>query len=200
MTAIREPDHNLVYWPRSEDSAIIRFLEALTQQTPLPAPLKESLKATEVADCLSRHLAPYCRGYEDGFDRLCADVEELATSFSSLASSSILRMTFALIQHDMCRLFHTDAIELRLLCTYLGPGTLWVPDEYVNWDQMNSASNEARVQDLSKVRQFAPFELGILKGAMYDSNNGPAVLHRSPSLSEQDHMRVLLRFDSQVDW
>ncbi len=155
---------------------------------------------TQVADRIAEHLAPYAQGHEEGYESLCKDVGELAVSFASLASSSMLSVTFALIQNDMCRLFHTDAIELRLLCTYLGPGTLWVPDQYVNWERMNEPVNEARIGDMRQIRQFAPFEVGILKGAMYDSNDGPAVLHRSPSISEEDTIRVLLRLDSQLAW
>lgn len=200
MSSIRKPDYNLVHWPRPQDAAITRFLESLTQQNPIPSPLKESSLATHIADRLADHLAPYAQGNEDGLDSLRADVDQMATSFAAVASSPRIKMTFALIQDDMCRLFHTDVIELRLLCTYLGPGTLWVPDQYVNWEHMDKASNEARVHDLNEVRQLAPFELGILKGALYESNDGPAVLHRSPIVSKKDSMRVLLRFDSQLAW
>lgn len=200
MAAIHKPEHNLAHWPRPQASSITNFLEALIQEDPLPASLRKSVLATEVAARLAEHLEPYAQGHEEGVESLCHDAAELANSFATLASSSRLRMTFALINNDMCRLFHTDAIELRLLCTYLGPGTLWVPDQYVNWEGMDKSSNEDRVRDMSKVQQFAPFEVGILKGAMYESNDGPAVLHRSPLLSEQGGIRVLLRFDSQLAW
>ncbi|MEO0896451.1 MAG: DUF1826 domain-containing protein [Bacteroidota bacterium] len=201
MGVIREPNYNLVHWPRPQDVAITNFLESLITKDPLPPSLRETLKATEVADRLRDHLAPYAsEGQKEGFERLCKDVGELAVSFSKLASSPSLRTTFALIQNDMCRLFHTDAIELRLLCTYVGPGTLWVPDQFVNWDKMNEPSNEARVKDMAEVRQFAPFELGVLKGAMYDANNGQAVLHKSPTVTDHKIVRALLRIDSQVAW
>ncbi len=200
MSAIREANCNLVHWPRPADPAILRFLETLTLRAPSFEPLQESMLATKVAERLSDHLTPYCRGHEDGFDRLCTDVGEMATSFAELASSPRLRVTFALVQHDMCRLFHTDAIELRLLCTYLGPGTLWVPDHFVNWDRMHEKSNEARVLDISQVQQCAPFEIAILKGAMYEPNDGQAVLHRSPTITEAGNNRILLRIDSQLAW
>ncbi|MCI4669472.1 MAG: DUF1826 domain-containing protein [Bacteroidia bacterium] len=200
MTAIREPQHNIVHWPRPQDQRITEFLESLTKRESLPTLFRDSLLATQVENRLRDHLAPYSKGQEEGFERLCSDVGELASSFAGLASSPRLQTSFAFIQNDMCKLFHTDAIELRLLCTYIGQGTLWVPDQYVNWDNIREPSNEARVSDLSKVRQFAPSEIGILKGAMYDSNDGPAVLHRSPSIGEAGAIRVLLRLDSQLAW
>jgi hypothetical protein len=200
MSAILEPQYNLVHWPRQQDAAIIRFLEALSQLQPKLEPFQDSVEANLLAYRLSDHLAPFCRGNEAGFDRLCTDLGALATAFASLANSPRLRVFFGLVQHDMCRLFHTDAIELRLLCTYLGPGTLWVPDRYVNWDRMHEPSNEARVRDQSQVQQCGPFEVAILKGAMYEPNDGPAVLHRSPTVAEAGTTRVLLRFDSQLAW
>jgi hypothetical protein len=200
MSAIREAGCNLVHWPRPSDAATVRFLHSLSQRSPQPAPLQESLLATQVAERLADHLSPFCRGHEDGFDHLCTDVGQLATSFAALASSPRLRVFFGLVQHDMCRLFHTDAIELRLLCTYQGSGTMWVPDQYVNWEAMHERSNEARVRDLSQVQQCAPFEVAILKGAMYEPNDGPAVLHRSPTVAEAGSTRVLLRLDSQLAW
>jgi len=200
ISAIREAGCNLVHWPRPADAAVERFLASLSLRSPQPEPLQESLLATQVAERLADHLSPFCRGHEDGFDHLCTDVGELATSFAALASSPRLRVFFGLVQHDMCRLFHTDAIELRLLCTYQGPGTLWVPDRYVNWEAMHERSNEARVLDPSQVQQCAPFEVAILKGAMYEPNDGPAVLHRSPTVAEAGSTRVLLRLDSQLAW
>ncbi len=198
MGIIRKPAHNLVRWARPQDAAITRFLQALTQHN--SDQLRGTWPATDLADRLADHLAPYAKSFEEGFERLCADVGDLATSFADLASSPTLKATFAIIPNGMCRLFHTDAIELRLLCTYLGPGTLWVPDQFVNWDRMEEPSNEARVLDMDQVQQFAPFEVGILKGAMYEANAGPAVLHRSPSVSEKKDVRVLLRLDSQLTW
>mgnify|MGYP001279277976 CR=1 FL=1 len=32
----------------------------------------------------------------------------------------------------MCRLFHEDNNHQRLLCTYLGSGTEWIEDSFVN--------------------------------------------------------------------
>ncbi|MEO0470608.1 MAG: DUF1826 domain-containing protein [Bacteroidota bacterium] len=200
MSAICESDNNLAYWPRQKDTEITRFLDALTKLDTPPEAFKESLLAPQMSEHLAAHLAPFSKGHEEGFQRLIADVHELATSFATLASSPKLRATFTLISNDMCRLFHTDAIELRLLCTYIGPGTLWVPDQYVNWDNMRESTNEARVRDLRQVQQFSPFEVGILKGAMYEANDGPAVLHRSPTLTTQETTRVLLRLDSQLAW
>lgn len=201
MKAICEPKYNLVRLPRPQDLTITNFLKTLTQLDPLPTGLRDSLDADEVADRLADHLGAFVgEGEKEALERFCSDVGELATRFSDLASSPKLRVAFALVQHDMCRLFHTDAIELRMLCTYIGPGTLWVPDPYVNWDNILEPSNEARIKDMNQIQQFAPFEVGILKGAMYEHNDGPAVVHRSPTLSNEGDIRVLIRFDSQLPW
>jgi hypothetical protein len=198
MQEICSPAYNLVTYPRPVQPAIEAFVSHLSRLS-LP-PVRQTLPASEVAQAISDQLAPVCRGHEAGFVALIEDIDRLARQFSLVADSPTLRLWFATVSDNMCRLFHTDAVALRLLCTYLGPGTLWVEEDNVNWDHIDEPSNEARVRNLDQVRQCAPFEVAVLKGAMYDHNDGQAVLHRSPTIDESGSARVLLRLDSQLVW
>jgi hypothetical protein len=198
LAEIQAPAYNLLTYPRPVIAPIEAFVTQLSRlEVP---PLQQTLPVGEVAPAVSDHLSPFCRGHEAGFDALVTDIDRLARTFAEVADSPRLRLWFATVSDSMCRLFHTDAVALRLLCTYLGPGTLWVEEDNVNWDRMDEPSNEARVRDLAQVQQCAPFEVAILKGGMYDHNEGQAVLHRSPTVAEAGASRVLLRLDSQGGW
>ena len=95
----------------------------------------------------------------------------------------------------MCRKFHTDVNDLRMLCTYLGPGTLWVPDEAIDLDASYARGNgKDIVIDLEKVEQVGTGDVVILKGALYPEAN--AILHRSPTIEENGEKRLLLRIDT----
>jgi hypothetical protein len=94
---------------------------------------------------------------------LYADFRRLAQRLAALAGADRVRMRFEHVIDDSCRKFHVDAVGLRLLCTYAGPGTEWV-----------DASG--------KVRRLAATEVAVFKGAAFPGG-GPRVLHRSPPLS-----------------
>jgi hypothetical protein len=60
------------------------------------------------------------------------DVIDLLNLFKQLTSAKMYRLFLTTVNTNMCRKFHTDINDLRLLCTYSGSGTLWVEDDYVN--------------------------------------------------------------------
>ncbi|MCB8882972.1 DUF1826 domain-containing protein [Acidisoma cellulosilytica] len=94
---------------------------------------------------------------------LYADFRRLATRFSTLAASPVVRMRLEHVTDDSCGKFHVDAVGLRLLCTYVGPGTEWVDPG-------------------GKIRRMTTMEVAVFKGSAFPGA-GPRVLHRSPPLS-----------------
>ena len=46
----------------------------------------------------------------------------------------------------MCRRFHTDVNELRLLCTYSGPATLWLPEAAADRDAHHTGENNEQIE------------------------------------------------------
>ncbi len=92
----------------------------------------------------------------------------------------------------MCRKFHTDINDLRLLCTYAGPGTLWVAEDENNRDYDEEHIGEVRIH------QADTGDILILKGALYPK--GKPVVHGSPTIEETDGKRLcerlLLRLDT----
>ncbi len=57
---------------------------------------------------------------------LYADFRRLGRRFAKLTSSPIVRMRLEHVTDDCCRKFDVDAVGLRLVCTYAGPGTEWI--------------------------------------------------------------------------
>ena len=90
---------------------------------------------------------------------------------------------------DACRRFHADAVGLRLLCTYAGAGTEWLP---------LFGAEAARAHD---PRQGpVPVRLGtghaaILKGDAHPSAPGRGLVHRSPPMDGPPVPRLLLCLD-----
>jgi hypothetical protein len=125
------------------------------------------------------------------------DVLKLLHEFHSVAKVSSYRLLFARVDNDMCRRFHTDVIDLRCLCTYEGPGTMWVPDHLVDRLSLHSgAPNEKVISDLSQVQQCATGDVLILKGELYPKDNTKAVVHKSPGIESKGISRLILRIDT----
>lgn len=124
-----------------------------------------------------------------------SDIRQLVMLFQEVTQASTFRFLFATITTDMCSRFHTDINNLRLLCTYLGPGTLWLPNQAINYTAVKSrGSNEEMVTDQQLIQQLSPGDVCILKGALYPDAN--PVLHKSPPIEKNGEKRLLLRIDT----
>lgn len=126
---------------------------------------------------------------------LLEDILKLLGVFKQLTKIDSFRLLLATINTNMCRRFHTDINDVRMLCTYAGPGTLWAPDEAINHKAyQRGSSNEEIILDESLIQQVNTGDVVILKGALYPDAN--PVLHRSPSIEEHGGKRLLLRIDT----
>jgi hypothetical protein len=128
---------------------------------------------------------------------LILDIVSLVKVFGELTENSTFKVLLSTVNSNMCRRFHTDINDLRLLCTYSGQGTLWIPEEFVNREALNSCGdNECILRDASQVQQVPTGSVAILKGAIYPKEGTKACVHRSPSIEESGETRLLLRIDT----
>lgn len=127
-------------------------------------------------------------------DDLLKDILDLLSLFEQVTKVSSFRVLLASINNNMCRRFHADINELRMLCTYYGPGTLWLPDNAVNRKAyLSGKGNRNILPDESLVQQVDTGDVVILKGSLYPG--ATPILHRSPSIEEHSEERILLRID-----
>ena len=109
---------------------------------------------------------------------LLADIASLARLFAAIAGSSAVRLRLEHLDDDSCRLFHVDAVRLRLLCTYAGAGTDWLGRD-------------------GRIHRMAAFQVGLFKGSRHP-DPGPRTRHRSPPVSrlpQGRRARLLLCID-----
>ncbi len=130
-----------------------------------------------------------------GHKVLMEDVLTLLELFSEVTEVPSFRLLLASVNTNMCRRFHTDINYLRMLCTYEGPGTHWVPDVAIDHKSYQQGKNNRDiVLDSSLIQQVNTGDVLILKGALYP--NASPILHRSPSIEENGEKRLLLRIDT----
>jgi len=131
---------------------------------------------------------------ESSHNYLFNDFLNLLKTFEALTQATCFRVLFSTIKTDMCRRFHTDVNNLRLLCTYYGPATLWLPEEAANRDAHHfGEDNEQIIKNPKLIQQANTGDVLILKGALYP--DAKAIIHKSPSIEESRKKRLLLRID-----
>ncbi|MEM8896966.1 MAG: DUF1826 domain-containing protein [Bacteroidota bacterium] len=181
-------DKNIAIYQR-DTQLLAEDLKQLSEQE---VECRLSGSVEEILSCLESYFSnhfPDCTA-------LFNDVSEHLVQFKELSQASAFRLLLTTVSTNMCRKFHTDVNDLRMLCTYIGPGTLWVPDEAIDLDDSYARGNGNEVVlDLEKVEQAGTGELIILKGALYPEAN--AIMHRSPTIEESGERRLLLRIDTQ---
>ncbi|WP_114375143.1 DUF1826 domain-containing protein [Elioraea thermophila] len=186
LRTILHPGITLAIWTRPPPPRLLDATEGLAARAPFCRVAEERpdrLGAALVADLPPD---PCAR------TRLATDIARLARLFAALLGTTAVRGRLEAIDSPACRLFHADHVGLRLLCTYAGAGTEWVPDAAV--DRARFGDNRAALRDPAAVRRLPRFAVAILKGHAWPGNAGRGVVHRSPDASP-DRPRLLLCLD-----
>ena len=107
-------------------------------------------------------------GYTDPLAALLApDIELLVRRHAALTGEDRLGVKLEVIETDACRRFHADFVTMRLLCSYVGPGTQWC---------------HADATDV--VCDVPTGAVAVFKGRL--QLDPPTVLHRSPPMRTID--------------
>lgn len=130
-------------------------------------------------------------------ERIVADLREVANFWPREWPHRSFRFFFGPVRDGMCRRFHTDINEARLLYTLTGPGT-----EFLDRDpppgQDVAEWAEAHPQ---RIRKAPAGSLLLLKGALWPSDTRSAqqahaaAWHRSPPQDGPDAFRLLFRME-----
>lgn len=188
-----EPLHrgeiDLVSWRRTLPSGLDEHLDAWLSSE--PARFDQIISSSD--DDLSittRGVAEPARAW------LTRDVVRLVACFARFVDARKLRVAFGPVRTDQCRKFHVDFVSYRLVTTYVGPGTEWVPDDAVRREALEDPpacpheANRAILRDASAVRRAEPGEVIVMKGALRSSLGG--AVHRSPPIERVGRPRVVL--------
>ncbi len=127
--------------------------------------------------------------------QLLSDVRFLLKTFRKLSKAKEYQLILTTVSTDMCRRFHTDINYLRMLCTYSGTGTWWLPEIAADRRAHDTRKdNDAIVKTPHLIQQANVGDVLVLKGEMYPNAN--AIIHRSPEIENKGEKRLLLRIDT----
>ena len=134
--------------------------------------------ADQVAVQLKHALADLpCGGWQDA---VAQDAEHLARRFAPIAGCAQIAVRLEGVTGDSCRRFHADYVPVRLITTYVGPGTQW-----------RIGGEDAPVHDI------ATGAVALFKGRAWAPET--TLLHRSPPIAGTGTHRLVLVIDVAQD-
>ncbi|RAS29546.1 MULTISPECIES: DUF1826 domain-containing protein [unclassified Pseudomonas] len=185
LTEIFQDGVNLAVWQRRLPAQIEDFAS-------LAVSLGQSLADQRVLD-VNEHEPPQLPGLLQeaadlqGYEGFVADVKWLVSAYTCLLGARRVGLRLRVLQGAMCPRFHVDNVPLRLLTTYVGPGSEWLEEGVVERVGLHLAA-----APVDNIRSLKPGEVAVLKGEKWLGNEGAGLIHRSPA-SEQ--RRLLLSLD-----
>ena len=106
------------------------------------------------------------------------DMSEICILYLNIIKKNSLN--FSLKTSRGCKRYHIDNVPLRLLVTYFGKGTEWLPRDACNYPAYyNGESNEKIIKIKNKSKFIEPWSVAIFKGQKFKGGK-KAILHRTP--------------------
>jgi hypothetical protein len=128
------------------------------------------------------------------------DIAELTDMFCFLFDLKQAGVRLTLIEKAMCPRFHVDKVPNRLVCTYHGIATQWLPCDKADYSKLGPASKGVSDEQsgiyssLTDICELTPGDVALLKGALWAGNENTGLVHRSPEVPD-GQKRLLLTID-----
>lgn len=131
---------------------------------------------------------------------LSENIAELVDMFCCLFELKRTGLRLATLDRAMCPKFHADKVPCRLVTTFQGIATEWLPHQAVNREKLGLGSkgkpdNQSGLyEDQHDIQQLKCGDVALLKGELWEGNENAGLVHRSPALPEGQR-RLLLTLD-----
>lgn len=188
LSDIYQADINIAIWRRQKQFSIKEFL-ALN-----PTFQKEMVLTPQ--DALSR----VSEFFDNKMTEVSEDIALLVDMFCYLFELKQAGMRLKVLDKAMCPKFHVDKVPCRLVTTYQGMATQWLPHELVDQTKLGWGCNglldseSGLYQSESDIQQLDCGDVALIKGMLWEGNENAGLVHRSPELITNEK-RLILTLD-----
>jgi hypothetical protein len=198
LTDIYQEDTNMVIWKRVLAKNIDQAADTIIESQPS---LEELLVVSpeEAFDAIKKVL-----GSSPEAELLAEDIAQLVDMFCCLfdLKRGALRMT--VLDRAMCPRFHVDRVPCRLVTTYQGIATEWLPHNIADRSKLGTGNMgkpdelSGLFEHISDIQQLKSGDVGLMKGELWHNNEGAGLIHRSPQVPDNTR-RLVLTLDFMDD-
>ena len=188
LSDIYQEDINIAIWRRQKQFLVKEFL-ALN-----PTFQKEMILTPQ--DALSR----ISESFNNNMTEVSEDIALLVEMFCYLFELKQAGMRLKVLDKAMCPKFHVDKVPCRLVTTYQGMATEWLPHELVDQTKLGWGCNglpdseSGLYQRKSDIQQLDCGDVALIKGTLWEGNENAGLVHRSPGLIANEK-RLILTLD-----
>jgi len=194
LASIYEDDINLTVWQRTLSPELLSAAQKILQSNHTFR-ISTTVTPDETFSGLYNTL-----GGDTEAKLISYDVAQIVEMFCCLFDLERVGLRLTTLDKAMCPKFHVDRVPARLITTYSGIATEWLPHHIVDRSKLGRGSNgksdaESGIyRDQSDIQQLNHGDVSLLKGESWLGNEGGGLVHRSPSLSNETK-RLLLTLD-----
>lgn len=194
FSQIYKPEHNIAIWQRS----LSEKLQTEVAETIAACPdlnINTVINQNTIAADIDEALAERPQAQE-----LKADLAQLVDMFCYLFELKRTGLRLRVLERAMCPRFHVDRIPCRLVSTYNGSGSEWLPNTGLDRTKLG-AGNQGLSDEESglipantQMHSLNVGDVALLKGETWQDNEGKGLVHRSPAVTTGEK-RLLVTLD-----
>jgi len=194
LAEIYQDEINLATWQRSLSKSVSDAAAKLLESDHTFR-ISTSVTPDDAFDSLYQIL-----GGDEAAKTMSDDIAEIVDMFCCLFDLEQVGLRLTTLDKAMCPRFHVDRVPCRLITTYSGIATEWLPHELIDRSKLGMGSNgkpdtESGVyRDQNDIQQLNTGDVSLLKGESWLGNEGGGLVHRSPQV-DSDNKRLVLTLD-----
>ena len=193
LADIYQEDNNLALWQRSLHCTLDAEVEAFLASN---KGFQRSITVSTRNDFAGiRDLSPAL-----GQSALGEDIRQITDMFCTLFELERAGLRLTVLDRAMCPRFHVDRVPCRLVTSYGGVGTEWLPHASVDRSRLGRAasgipdSETGLYSSEGCISRMNSGDVALLKGELWEGNENAGLVHRSPTL-EEGETRLVLTLD-----
>lgn len=194
LSKIFKEEINILIWQRIINDKLLKAGEYILDRHPELA-ISEVVKPEEIERILIKEI-------DSSHEVACIskDISKIVKIFCTLFNVNSVWLRLDAIDKPMCPRFHADYLKCRLVSTYIGPATQWIPHDLVNHSKLGSGNKGKSDKESglflkdADIKQLNIADIGLLKGEAWEGNQGGGIVHRSPH-SEDSKQRLYMTID-----
>lgn len=194
LTDIYRDEHNIAIWRRTLSPDLLGSIDDFLKS-------HEAFKVAMVAT--PHRVFADMRGKLQNLQCACElseNIAELVDTFCGLFDLKQAGLKLTVLDRAMCPRFHADRVFCRLVTTYQGVATQWLPHNAVNRTKLGTGNNglpdeiSGLYQNSDDIQQLNNGDVALLKGELWRGNENAGLVHRSPA-PQPNERRLLLTLD-----
>lgn len=190
LHGIQSPEIDLSLWRRPIQRSIANEVSKLTSSS---LPGRKFLTSLNNIDADISSLMEHQGLNPDKFIHLRYDLYRLAKTFSAITRKTDLVSRLFTTNDNGCSRFHVDRMNKRLICSYQGPGMMWLTESQLDREAQHGYGTNEEIVRFGEPQPIECSWVGVMKG---DPNNiGKGLIHRSPSIDDASLTRIVFCLD-----